>query len=146
IIKVERHILGLESQETVAKQEIERSERHRRVVAEEIVQAKGEVTDVEVRIAEADQNARNAIELQSGAQSDLDAISLSLVKAREISENENEVLNQKRTLAATSAERRRSAQSALRRVENEQKELESRIAQQRQELEQTDSKIEHLTV
>jgi chromosome segregation protein len=146
IIKVERHILGLESQETLAKQEIERSERHRRVVAEEIVQAKGEVTEIEARIAEADQNARNAIELQSGAQSDLDAISLSLVKAREISENENEVLNQKRTLAATSAERRRSAQSALRRVENEQKELESRIAQQRQELEQTDSRIEQLTV
>ncbi|HEX6279565.1 MAG TPA: chromosome segregation protein SMC, partial [Pyrinomonadaceae bacterium] len=144
IIKVERHILGLESQETLAKQEIDRSERHRRVVAEEIVQAKGEVTEIESRIADAEQNARNAIELQSGAQSGLDAISLSLVKAREISENENEVLNQKRTLAATSAERRRSAQSALRRVQNEQKELESRIAQHKQELEQTDSKIEQL--
>nr|HQU92645.1 AAA family ATPase [Pyrinomonadaceae bacterium] len=145
IIKVERHILGLESQETQAKQEIERSERHRKVVADEIVQAKGEVTEIESRIADAEQNARNAVELQSGAQSDLDAISLSLMKAREISENENEVLNQKRTLAATSAERRRSAQSALRRVENEQKELESRIAQQTQELEETNSKIEQLT-
>jgi chromosome segregation protein len=145
IIKVERHILGLESQETQAKQEIERSERHRKVVADEIVQAKGEVTEIESRIADAEQNARNAVELQSGAQTDLDAISLSLMKAREISENENEVLNQKRTLAATSAERRRSAQSALRRVENEQKELESRIAQQTQELEETNSKIEQLT-
>jgi len=145
IIKVERHLLGLESQETQAKQEIERADRHRRVVNEEIVQAKGEVTEIEARIADAETNARNAIELQSGAQSDLDAISLSLMKAREISENENEVLNQKRTLAATSAERRRSAQSALRRVENEQKELESRIAQQTQELESTTSKIEQLT-
>lgn len=145
IIKVERHLLGLESQETQAKQEIERAERHRRVVAEEIVQAKGEVTEVESRVAEAEQNARNAIELQSGAQSDLDAISLSLMKAREISENENEVLNQKRTLAATSAERRRSAQSALRRVENEENELKSRIAQQTQELGSTTSKIEQLT-
>ncbi len=145
IIKVERHLLGLESQETQAKQEIERAERHRRVVAEEIVQAKGEVTEIETRIADAESNARNAIELQSGAQSDLDSISLSLMKAREISENENDVLNQKRTLAATSAERRRSAQSALRRVENEENELKARIAQQTQELEQTSSKIEQLT-
>ncbi len=145
IIKVERHLLGLESQETQAKQEIERAERHRRVVNEEIVQAKGEVTEIEARIADAETNARNAIELQSGAQSDLDAISLSLMKAREISENENDVLNQKRTVAATSAERRRSAQSALRRVENEENELKARIAQQTQELESTNSKIEKMT-
>lgn len=144
IIKVERHILGLESQETLTKQEIDRAERHRKVVVEEIVQAKNEVTEIESRISEADQNARNAIELQSGAQTDLDAIALSLTKAREISENENEILNQKRTLAATSAERRRSAQSALRRVENEKKELESRIVQQKQDLTETDAKIEQL--
>jgi chromosome segregation protein len=144
MIKVERHIVGLESQEKQAKQEIERAERHRRVVGEEIVQAKNEVTEIEARIAEADQNARGAVELQSGAQSQLDAIALSLMKAREVSENENEVLNQKRTLAATSAERRRSAQSALRRVENEQKELESRIARLGEELKDTNSKIEEL--
>lgn len=144
IIKIERHILGLESQETQARQEIDRSERHRKVVAEEIVQAKNEIVEIEARIAEADQNARNAVEMQTGAQADLDSIALSLMKAREISESENEVLNQKRTLAATSAERRRSAQSALRRVENEQKELESRIAQQKYELSETGSRIEQL--
>lgn len=144
IIKIERHILGLESQETQARQEIDRSERHRKVVAEEIVQAKNEIVEIEARIEEADQNARNAVEMQTGAQADLDSIALSLMKAREISESENEVLNQKRTLAATSAERRRSAQSALRRVENEQKELESRIAQQKNELSETGSRIEQL--
>lgn len=144
MIKIERHILGLESQETQARQEIDRSERHRKVVAEEIVQAKNEIVEIEARIAEADQNARNAVEMQTGAQADLDSIALSLMKAREISESENEVLNQKRTLAATSAERRRSAQSALRRVENEQKELESRIAQQKNELSETGSRIEQL--
>lgn len=144
IIKVERHILGLESQETLARQEIDRSDRHRKVVGEEIVQAKNEVTEIETRISEADVNARNAIEMQSGAQSDLDAISLSLVKAREVSESENEVLSQKRTLAATSSERRRSAQSALRRVESEQKELESRIANRRQELSDARSRVSEL--
>ena len=144
IIKVERHILTLEGQETLAKQEIDRSDRHRRVVAEEIAQAKKEVGEFETRIAEAEQNSRNAVEMQSGAQADLDAIAVSLMKAREVFDSENEVLNQKRTLAATSAERRRSAQSALRRVENEQKELESRIANRRQELEQTDARIAEL--
>jgi chromosome segregation protein len=144
IIKVERGIVGLESQEAVAKQDIERAERHRKVVAEEIVQAKTEIDEIEKRIAEAKENAGKAVEFQSVAQADLDAIALSLIKAREISESENEVLNQKRTLAATSAERCRSAQSALRRVENEQKELESRIALQNLELTETDSKIEQL--
>lgn len=144
IIKVERHILGLESQETLARQEIERADRHRKVVADEIAQAKNEVAEIEARISEAEQNARNAMELRSGAQTDLDAIALSLMKAREVSENENEILNQKRTMAATSAERRRSAQSALRRVENEQKELESRIAQHTQEHSETEARIEQL--
>ena len=141
IIKVERHILTLEGQESLAKQEIDRSDRHRRVVGEEIVQAKTEVTEIETRITEAEQNARNAVDMQSGAQSDLDAIAVSLMNAREVFDSENDVLNQKRTLAATSAERRRSVQSALRRVENEQKELESRIANRRQELAEADTRI-----
>ncbi|MGD9629413.1 MAG: chromosome segregation protein SMC [Pyrinomonadaceae bacterium] len=144
IIKVERHILGLESQEALARQEIERADRHRKVVADEIAQAKNEVAEIEARISEAEQNARNAMELRSGAQTDLDAIAISLMKAREVSETENEILNQKRTMAATSAERRRSAQSALRRVENEQKELGSRIAQHTQEHSDTEARIEQL--
>lgn len=146
IIKVERHVIGLENQETQAKQEIERSERHRKVVSGEIEQAKNEVAEIEGRIAEADVNSKNAIELQHGAQADLDSISLSLMKAREISESENEVLNQKRTLAATSVERRRSVQSALRRVENEQKELETRIVNLRGDLTQTDARLEQLQI
>ena len=144
IIKVERGIVGMESQEIVAKQDIERAERHRKVVAEEIVQAKNEIEEIEKRIAEAKESAGKAVGFQSVAQSALDAIALALVKAREVSEGENETLNQKRTLAATSAERRRSAQSALRRVENEQKELESRIALQKLELTETDAKVEQL--
>ena len=51
------------------------------------------------------------------------------------------VLNEKKTLAATSAERRRSAQTALRRVENEAKELESRIARENLESKEIEAKL-----
>ena len=54
---------------------------------------------------------------------------------------ENAVVNEKRTLAATSGERRRSVHSALKRVENEQKELEARSAMHTVELGEIDIKI-----
>jgi chromosome segregation protein len=47
-------------------------------------------------------------------------------------------------IAATSDERRRAAQSALRRVENECKELESRLALQNLEMSEADAKIKGL--
>lgn len=146
LIKVERGIVGLESKEAVARQDIERSERHRKVVTDEIVQAKAEIDEINTWIAEAKENGSKASEMQQASQAELDNIALSLLKARKASESENEILNQKRMIAATAAERRRSAQSALRRVENEQKELESRLALQNLELNETDLKIEHLKV
>jgi chromosome segregation protein len=57
---------------------------------------------------------------------------------------ENSAVNEKRTLAATSGERRRSVHSALKRVENEQKELEMRSAMQTVELTEIDIKIANL--
>ena len=53
-------------------------------------------------------------------------------------------LNQKRMIAATSDERRRSALSALRRVENEAKEIESRLAAQTFELTEAEGRIREL--
>ena len=54
-------------------------------------------------------------------------INSKLADARRNLEAENIILNEKRTLAATSEERRRSAAGALRRIENERAELDSRL-------------------
>lgn len=144
IIKVERGIVALEMQEKSIRQDIERAERHKKVVAEEIVHIKAEIDEIDARVVEAGTNSQEAKRLQSDIKKSLESISEMLANARSVSEAENAVLNQKRTLAATSSERRRSVQAARRRVENEEKELESRIALQNLEISEIDSKIEHL--
>lgn len=144
IIKVERGIVGLESQEAIAAQDIERAVRHSKVVADEIAQLHSETDEIRKKIAEAKENARKAAEHQSAAEAALEEIAVRLQEAREASEIEAESLSRKRMLAATSAERRRSVQNALRRLDNEQKELESRLALQRLELTETQARLHQL--
>ena len=144
IIKVERGILGFEVRHDSLKQDIERASRHIKVVSEEKKQIESDVEQIRVQITDAAANRQNAESLRGEAQSDLERISQLLAAARENSEAENAVLNEKRTLAATSSERRRSVQSALRRIENEQKELASRIALQNTEVAETETKIRNL--
>ena len=71
-------------------------------------------------------------------------VSCDLNDARSKTDAANAVLNDKRMIAATSDERRRSAVSALRRVENESKEIESRLALQNLEMTDADAKIRDL--
>ncbi|MDM7923569.1 MAG: hypothetical protein QUS14_14820, partial [Pyrinomonadaceae bacterium] len=144
IIKVERHLLSLEMQEKTARQEIERAERHRKVVVDEAQQIAAEIDEVRNRIKEAFQNRETAEERRAAAREGLDEIAAKLAAAREKADAENAVLNEKRTLAATSGERRRSVQAALRRVENEQKELEARMISLKGELSGTETKIAEL--
>jgi len=127
IIKLERGLHGLEIQERSARQEIERAERHRKVVADERRQTQTEIAEIQNRIAEARENMESAENLKSTASQQLEQIAQQLGAARTAAETEAAILNDKRMTAATSAERSRSAQSALRRVENEQKELGNRL-------------------
>jgi chromosome segregation protein len=144
IIKVERGLLGLDMQEKSVRQEIERAERHQRVVADEVKQIGDELTEVQNRRAEARENSKKADLARIAATEALDKISQELGAARSLAEGDNVVLNEKRTLAATSNERRRSAQASLRRVETEEKELESRLALQNLEIAETENKIKQL--
>ncbi len=61
------------------------------------------------------------------------------------SEIEINALNEKRTLAATSNERRRSVQTALKQIENELSEINSRLARQNLEMIETKQKADGLT-
>ncbi len=144
IIKVERHLLALELQEKTVKQEIERAIRHKKVVTDEIEQLAAEVEGVRSRIEEARAGLGNASKLREESKSQLEKVAASLSDARDRADAENSVLNEKRTMAATSSERRRAVQSAIRRIENEQKELDARTISLGGELKQAEEKIGQL--
>ncbi|HKP70526.1 MAG TPA: chromosome segregation protein SMC [Pyrinomonadaceae bacterium] len=141
IIKVERGLHGLDIQRSTTRQEIERAERHKKVVADEQKQTHEEIEQNKMRISEAADSRRSAELYRDGATSEVERINAVLTDARTRSDEENAVVNEKRTLAATSGERRRSVHATLKRVENEQKELEARSALQTVELNEIDVKI-----
>jgi chromosome segregation protein len=145
IVKVERELLSQEIQAKSLVQEKERAERHKKVVADETKQIETEIADILVRQKEAKTNAEKAEKARITASENLSEISGKLNEARVLAENENAVLSEKRTLAATSAERRRSAQSSLRRVEMEAKEFESRMARENLETKEIEGKLLKLT-
>ena len=144
IIKVDRGIHGLQIQHHAAREEITRAERHRKVVADEAGQIESEIAELNQRLADAQLNKQAAQTARGDAAAAIENIAVTLSEARARTEAANAVLNEKRMVAATSDERRRAAQSAVRRVENECKELESRLALQNLEMSEADAKIKGL--
>ncbi len=144
IIKVDRGIHGLQIQVRSAREEIERSERHRRVVADEASQIQAEIADASQKRSDALNGKQTADNARLEAASSLERIAADLNDSREKTNAASTILNEKRMVAATSGERRRSAVSALRRVENEGRELESRLAVQNLELNEAQAKIKAL--
>jgi chromosome segregation protein len=138
IVKFEREILAVEVQSKSLAQEIERAERHKKVVGAEAEQITAELNTVRAKLTEAENNAEKAEQARNAANEKSAEITDKLNEARNKLSAENAALNEKRTLAATSSERRRSAQTAQKRVENELTELESRMARQRLEITETE--------
>ena len=141
IIKVERGILSLEAQERAARQDIERAERHKKIVSDELVQVAIEIEDLDKRLLEANESSASAKVKLSDVSGEIEIIVERLTEARSFSDAENAVVSEKRTIAATSGERLRAVHAAKRRVENEQKELESRLALLKLELSEIESRI-----
>ncbi len=144
IIKVDRGIHGLQIQSHAAHEEIGRAERHRKVVADETAQVTSEIAELKGKQSEAGDSRQQAETARIAATSSLDRRAGEVTIARTKTGDASSVLNEKRMIAATSDERRRSASSALRRVENESRELESRLAILNLELTESDTKIKTL--
>jgi len=144
IVKVERELLSIEIGAKSLAQETERAERHKKVVGEESKQIETEIAEAEAKRQEAKLNAEKAEKARTAASENLTEISNKLIVARNELNVENAVLNEKRTAAATSGERRRAAQTALRRIENERAELEARIERQNSEIAETTNKAKDL--
>ncbi|MBE7517031.1 MAG: chromosome segregation protein SMC [Chloracidobacterium sp.] len=144
IIKVDRGVHGLQIQHHSAREEIERAERHRRVVGEEARQTAAEIAEVRVLLEDAQGNKAAAETARIESTERLARIGTQLASVRSTVEEAAFVLNDKRLAAATSGERRRSAQNALRRVENESKELRSRHTALGVELSEAEQKVRDL--
>ena len=144
IIKVDRGVHGLQIQVRTAREEIERAVRHRKVVTDEAGQTATEITELQQKGADALANKTAAEKARVDSSAKLEKTSQQLTVARETLDSASRVLSEKRMIAATSGERRRSVQSALRRVESEGKEIESRLALQNLEISETDMKLRSL--
>jgi len=145
-------IIGREEREHVARelnaaqlaQEMERTERHMRVVAADAARLAEERRSLEGRHAtqraeaEAAEAARRAATRQVAAAADV------LLDARRAAEAENEHLSVQRAAAATAVERRRAAAAELRRMEAEAGDLRSRLEGHTREVAEMEAQLEEL--
>ncbi len=145
VVKIERETLSIEIREKSLRQEIERAERHKKIVADETKQIEKEIAELDAKQREARAHAEKAAQERVAATEKLAKISEQLNEARRRTESENQTLNEKRTLAATTSERRRAAQAALKRIETERAELDARLAAQKLEILETGNKLESLS-
>jgi chromosome segregation protein len=145
IVATEREILAQEIHIKTNSQEIERAERHRKVIANERGQIKIELSDLRTRQFDAESSAGAAEAAKSEVSAAMTEIAGQLSEARAAAEQENSTLNEKRTMAGIAAERRRSAAASLRRVQTEEKELDAKILRLRFELATNESSLGELT-
>jgi chromosome segregation protein len=144
--------IGREERVTIARelaaaglvQEIERAERHLRVVADDTARLEEERHDVEERRLRALADAESAESARLAASETVMTASTVLAEARREAEAKNEGLAAQRAAAAAAAERRRATAAELRRMEAELAELTSRIDRHSRELVEMTSRIEEL--
>jgi chromosome segregation protein len=140
----EREAMTRELTATGLAQEIERTERHMRVVAEDAARVEDERRDVERRrlTALSDAEAAEAARLASGET--VIKASTSLADARREVELESEGLAEQRAAAAAAAERRRATTAELRRMEGEYADLAARVERHRFDVIEITTRIEEL--
>jgi chromosome segregation protein len=140
----EREVMSLEMESKSLRQEVERAERHKKVVEDEKVRLQNELKDLTEKQAKAEADGKTAEGARQNASAKLADASASLAEARKCAETANVALSEKRAEAAAAGERRRSLQNALRRVEQEQAETKSRLTARNNDLESNNKKLQQL--
>jgi chromosome segregation protein len=144
--------IGREEREHVArevsaaqlKQEIERAERHMRVVGDDAARLAEERREVEERRARQIAELEAAQESRAASQRAVAEAAKALTEARRAAAAEGENLGAQRAQAAAAAERRRAAAAELRRMESEAAELQSRVERHEQEAAEAEGRLEAL--
>ncbi len=130
----ERQIMTRELTTAGLEQEVERAERHLRVVAEDSARVEEERLEVGERRASALLEADAAETAREAAADTVINASVLLSDLRRETEIESESLAHQRAAAAAAAERRRATAGELRRMEGELADLASRVERHRAEL------------
>jgi chromosome segregation protein len=144
--------IGREEREHVARelnaaqlrQEIERAERHLKVVEADAARLEEERRDLEERRARQLSEAEAAEAARASAQAAVTTAAEALSAARRAAEAESENLSRQRAVAAAAAERRRATASELRRMESEATELRARLERHEAETAEILSALEQL--
>ncbi|HYX40161.1 MAG TPA: hypothetical protein VE821_00620, partial [Pyrinomonadaceae bacterium] len=144
--------LGREERDAMARelnagsiaQEIERAERHKRVVADDAARLEQERLELEERRATALAEAETAEAARLAASETIAQAATLLAEARRAAEAENEGLGEHRAAAAAAAERRRATSAELRRMESERGELELRLERHEREVAEATTRLEEL--
>ena len=142
--------IGREEREHVARevsaaqlrQEIDRTERHMRVVADDAARLAEERREVEERRARQVAELEAAQQSRAASQRAVAEAAESLNAARRAAAAEGENLGAQRAQAAAAAERRRAAAAELRRMESEAAELKSRLERHEQEAAEAADRLE----
>jgi chromosome segregation protein len=140
----EREAMARELTATGLANEIERAERHMRVVADDAMRVEQERIEVDRRRAAAILDAEEAESARVAATDQVATATGLLAEARRAAESESEGLGGQRAAAAAVAERRRGTAGELRRMEAEYAEVGARIERHRLELSEMTERIEDL--
>jgi chromosome segregation protein len=140
----ERDAMARELNATQLTQEIERAERHLRVIADDTARLEQERLELEERRATAISEAEAAEAARLGALELITQAAAVLSVARRAAETESEGLGEQRAAAAAAAERRRATAAELRRMEAERGELEARLERHEREVADTSRRLEEL--
>jgi chromosome segregation protein len=130
----EREAMARELTATGLANEIERAERHMRVVADDAARVEQERVEVERRRASAIVDAAEAESARVAASHAVSTATSLLAEARRAAESESEGLGGQRAAAAAATERRRGTAAELRRMEAEYADLAARVERHRLEL------------
>jgi chromosome segregation protein len=121
-------------------QEVERAERHMRVVGQDSARVDAERVEVEQRRAQALSEAEAAEAAREAAADQVIKASASLTELRKAAEVESESLAGQRAAAAAATERRRATTAELRRIEGELADFAARVDRYRMDLAEMDGR------
>jgi len=144
IAREDREAMARELNYGTLQQDIERAERHLRVVEDDTTRLEQERRELEEGRAKTLGEAETAETMRRATQERIEQTTNVLAGVRREAEAESEILNQQRTEAAAAAERRRSTTADLRRLESEREDVASRIARHHLELNEAATRIDEL--
>jgi len=144
IAREDREAMARELNYGTLQQDIERAERHLRVVADDTARLEQERLELEDSRTKTLRDAETAETMRRATQERIEQTTNVLAGIRREAEAESEILNQQRAEAAAAAERRRSTTADLRRLEAEREDVAARIARHHLDLDEAATRIDEL--